>query len=269
MAIAVDFSDARPSIGELQAAEVVLVIRYLTGAGGKALTLTEMDDYRAVGIVICFVFEISATDAEGGQAAGARNASAALTALRDLGTVGCPVYFAVDQSIAPENALAYFDGITSIMQPSQVGVYGEGALCSYLQTEGLATWFWQSESTSFPGNATTLPITHLQQVYNASPVPGTDLDKILKADVGQWPRPAPPVVTVTLPTLGGLTGNALPYWTKSVQALLIEKMGQSAVTLTGVYDAATTAGVENVQRFFGMPLTGVVDLATWNVLLGF
>jgi hypothetical protein len=184
-----------------------MVIRYLNGSGGKAITLAEMDSYIAAGIVVCFVFEILSTDIQGGNVAGSTNASAAKAALAALGTSGCPVYFAVDESTIPDLALPYFDGLTSVLQPSQVGVYGEGALCTLLQTEGLATWFWQSESTGFPGNATTLAITHLQQKYNVSPIPGTDLDEILKPDVGQWPRPVipppPPPAPAPVPHIVG------------------------------------------------------------------
>jgi hypothetical protein len=189
--IAVDFSSARPSVATLKAAGVVLVIRYLTGSGGKAITPLELAEYLLNGFVVVFVFEIGATDAEGGVAAGKANAKAALAAMTAL-DVYAPIYFAVDQSIAPASAENYFIGINSVLPSDQVGVYGEGALCELLQAAGLAQWYWQSESKSFPGNSTTLPISHLQQVFNASPVPGTDLDLILKADVGQFPRPTPP-----------------------------------------------------------------------------
>jgi hypothetical protein len=198
--IAVDFSDARPTTAELRQNNVVLVIRYLTGSGGKAITLGELQSYRAVGIVLCFVFEIGATDAAGGEAAGVANAQAALAALAALGISDVPVYFAVDESIAPSAAVPYFQGINSVIPYTLTGVYGEGALCTLLKQDGLAAWFWQSESTSFPGNATVLPISHLQQKFNVSPIPGTDLDAILKADVGQWPRPTPaPAPTPTPP----------------------------------------------------------------------
>lgn len=196
---AVDFSFARPSISELKAAGVTVVIRYLTG-GGKSIMATELASYLAAGISVVVVFEIQANDALGGHAAGVANAQVALAALKPLGLTGCPVYFAVDSSIMALTALPYFEGIATVMQPSQVGVYGEGALCTLLQSDGLATWFFQSSSTSFPGNSTTLAITHIQQKAGASPVPGTDLDILCKPDVGQWPRPSSPAPTPTEPT---------------------------------------------------------------------
>lgn len=202
MAIAVDFSDARPTPAQLKAAGVVLVIRYLTGSGGKAITPAELAEYELNGIVVVFVFEITATDAMGGVAAGKRNALAALAAMGALG-ITAPIYFAVDQDIAPASAVNYFVGINQAMQPSQVGIYGEGALCTLLQQEGLACWYWQSESSSFPGNGTTLAITHLHQIFNASPIADTDLDIICKPDVGQYPRPVAPVPPFPAPSVRG------------------------------------------------------------------
>ena len=191
-----DFSFERPSIADLQVADVTVVIRYLTGQG-KALSLDEFSSYVGNHIGVCFVFEDSANDPSSGYDGGVTNARAALDALSALGFAQpgeVVVYFAVDESIAPDFAVPYFQGVCSVISHEYVGIYGEGALCSLLEALNLASWFWQSESTSFPGNATTLPITHLQQVFNASPVPGTDIDYICKPDVGQYPAPsvAPP-----------------------------------------------------------------------------
>lgn len=193
--IAVDFSFERPSVAALVGANVKIAIRYLTG-DGKAVSQQELSSYAAAGISVAFVYENTANDAVTGLAGGIAAAHLALESLANLGfsqaeIANIPVYFAVDTSVDPSSCTPYFQGITSVIHPSQVGVYGEGALCSLLEAIGLASWFWQSESTSFPGNASTLPITHLQQVFNQSPVPGTDLDYVCKTDVGQVPRPSP------------------------------------------------------------------------------
>jgi hypothetical protein len=263
--IAVDFDTARPTVAQLQAADVVAVLRYITGPDGKAIDADELALYRSAGIVVGFVFGIGAQDAAGGFPEGQTAAQAALTALSALGLTEQPVYFAVDESITPSLAVPYFRGICSIIPPALVGAYGEGALLTLLKADGLASFFWQSESTSFPGNAATLPISDLRQFFNQSPIIGTDYDEILSADFGQFPRPGG---DVQLPTLGGITGSAEPYWTKSVQSLLASKFNQ-AVPLTGVYDEATTAGIRAVQGFFGIPITGVTDSETWSILLGF
>jgi hypothetical protein len=103
--------------------------------------------------------------------------------------LNCPVYFAVDRDLQdPTTALPYFEGIASVRPPATNGDYGEGALCQLLHDRGLTAYHWQSESTAFPGNTTTLPITNIQQVFDQQPLPGTDLDILCKPDFGQWPR---------------------------------------------------------------------------------
>ena len=193
MPTAVDFSFSRPTVAQLRAAGVALVIRYLTGSG-KAISRAELQSYLAAGIVVVFVFEVAATDGTSGYAAGAAHAQQASAALVALGLpASTPVYFAADADIVtPSDVLAYWQGIASVRPASTNGVYGEGALCTLLDGDGLAVWFWQSESTSFPGNASTLPITHIQQRVAGAPLAGTDLDVLLRPDVGQYPRPAEP-----------------------------------------------------------------------------
>lgn len=260
MAVAVDYSFARPSITELKAAGVTVVIRYLTG-GGKSIMTTELASYLAAGISVVVVFEIQANDALGGHAAGVANAQVALSALKALGLVGCPVYFAVDSSIMALTALPYFEGIATVMQPSQVGVYGEGALCSLLQAEGLACWYWQSSSTSFPGNSTTLAITHIQQKVGGSPLAGTDLDILCKPDVGQWPRPVP-LPPVPPPVPGPIyPEDDMQSFTTTVQIVNGEgwcpipggKTAAQVVSVTPVdLDPAVTGHYANTPQFAGV-----------------
>ncbi len=93
----------------------------------------------------------------------------------------------------PQSAVPYFQGVDAILPASLTGCYGEGALIVLLDELGLASWGWLSESTSFPGYQAALAagVVHIEQSVNPSPLPGTDLNFILKADVGQWPRPEP------------------------------------------------------------------------------
>lgn len=202
---AVDYSFARYTGVRLKAAGIVLVIRYLTGAG-KAITPAELATLLSAGVVVCFAFEDAANDAAGGANAGTVHAMQANTALGALGLPASqPVYFAVDEDITPEAAVAYFQGINAVRPASANGVYGEGALCSLLLNDGLVSFTWQSESTSFDGNTHTLPTTNIQQKVSGAPLPTTDLDILLTPDVGQYPRPTvdpppappPPVIPVT------------------------------------------------------------------------
>jgi Domain of unknown function (DUF1906) len=191
---ALDFSFERPSVQALLAADVIAVGRYLTGAG-KAISVEELTSYLDAGIAVWFVYEVTATDVQGGHVAGVAHAQDANAALDGLGIPrSCPVYFSADQELAdPTVAIPYYQGLIAGGRLSSTnGDYGEGALCQLLADQGLTALHWQSESSSFPGNEFTLPITNIQQSTAAPPVPGTDLDVLCKPDYGQWPRPAPP-----------------------------------------------------------------------------
>lgn len=193
--IAVDFSWARFTIPQLEAAGVGAVCRYLTGAG-KMITTSELDGYLGAGIEVVLVFENTANDADGGASAGQANAIAANAAVTALGLPPSEavVYFAADKEYPnSQDALPYWEGIERERPIEVTGCYGQGALCLALDAASLASYFWQSDSQSFPGNDVTQPITHLQQMATGAPLAGTDLDLICKMpDFGQWPRPVNP-----------------------------------------------------------------------------
>jgi hypothetical protein len=258
MGIAVDFSFARPTIAELQAAEVEIVIRYLTGQG-KAISVAELDEYLAAGIAVCFVFEVAVDDVAGGSAAGAAHATQAKEAVSALGIGPCPIYFAVDESIDPATAVPYFQGINTVLPASLVGDYGEGALCELLEADGLATYHWQSESTSFPGNTATLPITALQQTFNSSPIADTDRDVICKPDAGQWPRPTSTPTPPPVPSPGGSS--------MAVSEAVTFKAGQLdvfQVSIGALWHKWCIAGVwknESVPLPAGVTLTGTPEVS--------
>lgn len=99
---------------------------------------------------------------------------------------------------------------------------------------------------------------------------------------GATPAPPPP----TLPPPGGTVPVSLPILrpgmrggtVRSLQALLVAKAGQGrtlhpqAVSPTdprgvdGIYGSRTQQAVVNVQRFFHLPVTGVVEARTWATL---
>jgi len=85
------------------------------------------------------------------------------------------------------------------------------------------------------------------------------------------PTPQPPQPTsggdVQLPTL---TPSSPPgsLWTKSLQAILKEKFGQSIGIVNGNYGTETVHAVENVQRFFKVTVDGECGPVTWSIVLG-
>lgn len=193
---AVDYSFTKPTIAQLVAAGIKYVGRYVgPPSWGKTITQTEYDSLVAAGIEPWLVFEVGANDAAGGFGAGQVNGRTAL-AYVPQGYTG-PIWVAADEEIVPgtslwTSALAYVQGFSSVVGAERTGVYGEGALCQACIDSGTAlVGGWQSASTSFPGNSTTLPSTWIQQGLSG-PLPGTDADTILHP---LFPAPAPPTPT--------------------------------------------------------------------------
>lgn len=177
---AIDYSDARFTSAQLRAVGVTDVFRYFgPPAWEKCIQQEEYDELTGGGIRVWGVFEQGANDSAGGYGAGLHNAGIAL-AFAPKGYAG-PIFLACDEAltgVALQTGVEYIAGASTVLTPERTGVYGEGALCQACHDDGYATFFWQSASTSFPGNSTTLPITHVQQGLGG-PLPDTDADTIL------------------------------------------------------------------------------------------
>lgn len=253
MATGVDYSSARYTAAELKARGIAAVGRYLTGQ--FAISPVELAELVMGGILVWFIFEDGTSDYAGGVPQGRGDATLANMALANLGIPSSqPVYFTVDTDVAnPEAAVPYFQGIAALRPPATNGDYGEGALAALLAQLGLTAYHWQSESTSFPGNASTLEIADLQQELNGAPLANTDLDDILKTDFGQYPRP----------TAGPLPGGASMADFPGAVAVAQTADGKGAwvVSNTGaIYTAGdapylkglSDVGVHNVTNIVGI-----------------
>lgn len=192
----IDFAWARPSIAQLKAAGITAVVRYVGPASwGKTITTEEFELYLSAGISVALVFEQGDSDGDGGFSAGVANAKVVLANLPKGWPADRPIYMAVDKGVsgpALDTSVAYIAGASSVLGPARTGDYGEGALCKRTEAAGTAKWHWQSESTSFLDNAEPLPISHLIQKFDASPIADSDLNIVLQADFGQHPAPVAP-----------------------------------------------------------------------------
>jgi hypothetical protein len=101
---------------------------------------------------------------------------------------------------------------------------------------GVSWWSWQSAAGA-GWRALARPITTFAQIPPPQPTP---------------------------PTLARHARGDLVVW---AQQHLVSA-GQP-VTVTGVFDSATVRGVTAVQSAAGLPVTGAIDPATWNVLLAY
>lgn len=205
---AVDYSFARFTAAQLKAAGVGVVFRYLRGAG-KAITAAELATLLDGGIEVVLCDEMQATTATSGAPGGIVRGNAINLALHNLGLpVSTPVYAAADTEYeAITGPLAHFGSIAGIRGAGACGIYGEGELDEACRARGYCAFTWQSESRSYPGNATTARTTNVQQVTTTPPLVGTDLDLIeLPGDFGQLPRPTdPPTPTEDTPMLSTST----------------------------------------------------------------
>lgn len=193
---AVDYSFARPTVAQLKAAEVTLVLRYVGPTSwGKTITQAEYNALVAAGFTVELVFEESTNDSAGGFAAGVANAHVALE-WAPAGYSG-PIYFACDESLeGPALALAvqYIAGASSVLGPTRTGDYGEGDLLEATAAAGTADHHWQSASSSFPGSSSTTSVTDVQQ-GGAGPVAGTDADRIVAIVTSPVTTPTSPSTT--------------------------------------------------------------------------
>ena len=76
-------------------------------------------------------------------------------------------------------------------------------------------------------------------------------------------RPQPQAVTVSMPVLAKGSGKATAV--RTLQGLLAAR--RQGTTVNGSFDAATQKRVKAFQQATGLPVTGVVDAATWTRLM--
>jgi len=105
---------------------------------------------------------------------------------------------------------------------------------------------------------------------------GRNLDEsALLADFFGAPAPGPPVVPAwqeammdALPELSeGASDAGLPHWYVRRAQACANAVFDTTLTIDGVFGAATKAAIMVIQQRSGIPATGTLDAATWEVLL--
>lgn len=199
----VDYSWGRPDPAALKAAGKHFAVRYVDypGAGGKGLTLPEMQALNAAGLSVVLVFETTADRALEGWAAGNEDAARAKLEMNKLWLpFDMPCYFAVDfdaQDSQMPQIQAYFDGVEHILGADRVGVYGSKRVIDYFAPQFRYLWQTYAWSGGLLSDEATL-----YQYENGVTLAGAevDLNQAYMEDYGQYPRPnavvvppAPPV----------------------------------------------------------------------------
>jgi hypothetical protein len=208
MAEGVDYSWTRPDPAKLYAAGKRFAMRYVPYLeqvyptykwAYKGLTDFERRQLREHGLSIGMVWETTAGRAREGYGAGRADAAMTIDGLEHCGLpADLPVYYAVDfdanvgQRFWPpyhSGAIRdYLKGVASVIGIGRTGVYGGFYVIEWALRNGYARWGWQTYAWS-GGKVSSR--AHLLQYNNYASIGGqaVDLNRSLKADFGQWPRP--------------------------------------------------------------------------------
>src|SRR5579863_5973584 len=124
----IDYSLARPALGEILQHGYVGVMRYLAPAidAPKVIYKAEYDALRAAGLLVGLNWEWYANRPLEGAAAGTADAQAALAQAEALGYTG-PIYFSVDFDATPADQTpinAYFEACAGVIGKARLGAYG-------------------------------------------------------------------------------------------------------------------------------------------------
>ena len=199
MATGIDFSFSRVPAATTKAAGHTFAISYLTdhdssiGHAAKAWRPAEVAAYREAGLGVAAVWQGGEADRttawRGGYDRGRRDAARAATQADALGRpAGRPVYFAIDaDASASDLALIsrYFDGVGSVFDVANIGVYGGRRTIEWAMESGRVSWFWQTGAWS---GTHRVPGIHLYQRVPSTKLGShaIDIDDALRADYGQW-----------------------------------------------------------------------------------
>lgn len=225
MATIVDYAGRPPGAAAIKAAGHIGAIRYVAGdrtkgsLPGKPITRAEVDDFRAHGLALAFVWQYGKDSAGAppdvlrGRAGGVADARAAQARLDEIGAPHHPVFFAVDFDITltqwNSTAAHYFRGAAEVLGVQRVGIYGHSRVCHWAGPENGVIgrsgdkWLaWQTRSWSHGVLGDRYCVLY-QRIVDTAATPGpriggtvVDVNDVWADDWGQRPRPpaapAPP-----------------------------------------------------------------------------
>lgn len=227
MPTVVDYAGKPPGAAAIRAAGHIGAIRYISpdrtrgGLPGKPISRAEVDDFRAHGLELAFVWQYgkdsgaAPPDVMRGREGGLADARAAQAKLEALGMPDHPVYFAVDFdiTIAQWNAAAvlYFRAAGEVLGVDRVGIYGHSRVCHWAGPEdgvigrvGTKWLAWQTRSWSGGTQGKDYCVAY-QRIVDTPTTPGpiingttVDVNDVWADDWGQKPRPPrkAPVVNI-------------------------------------------------------------------------
>ena len=251
-----DYSQARPTRAQLDAADLAFCVRYIESAAmdaGKRFTLAEAQQLTSWGRKIVCNFEYATGGMAGGAPAGIRDAKIALTEMKLLGVPkGRPCYFSNDTNTVPlASVVAYLDGASTVLTPAGygTGLYGGLAPITAAYNAGYR-WLWQTYAWSPSWH----PAATLRQTWNAGDTRGRpfpwdgDLDQAMTDDFGQWDTtgwtPGGDFMALTDSEMGEILLAA-----RRLGDMYTMKAGTFTARFTGLEKALSTvlAGVQSID----------------------
>jgi len=195
-----DYSAGVIPSAAIQAAGYRFVIRYVDNPHlshtAKHIDPAEYAALRAAGITVYLVFEVDTDDMLGGFVDGLAHAHRAGAGADWIGYPGDQViFFACDRHVTPAQvsaALAYLDGVATVLGAHRVGVYGFPELITVCIARGVGAAYWQCGTAPDTGgpvhlwqrNTATVHVAGIECDVNEllRPIPGPDAQRHTPAE---------------------------------------------------------------------------------------
>lgn len=256
------------------------VMRYLSGGTSKDISKAELANLNAAGIAVGLVWETGGSRMNAGNAAGKADAAKADQQVKGLGCAGIPIYFAADWDASPAqqaNINAYLDGAASVIGRNRTGVYGSYYVVKRCFDAGKITYGWQTYAWS---GGHWDPRAHVQQYKNDIKIAGipaqVDLNRSMKPDFGQWPRPgsaakppaAPPPPATAVPPLHvdymSTTHNNRVADVKVMQQRFLARGWKGIGAADGIFGPKCDKVVRQYQAEKHLVVDGKCGIKTWT-----
>ncbi|HUA30418.1 MAG TPA: peptidoglycan-binding protein [Streptosporangiaceae bacterium] len=266
----VDFAYGKGvTAGQLKAAGVQFVCRYLSDDSDKDISAEELANYRAAGIAVVLNWE--STGEMPDEAQGVADAQRAQSEAAALGEASAPIIFSADFDPGGDTTqmIAYMRGVKSVLGLGRTGIYGCFTSVGACFDAGLVTYGWQTSAWS---DGRWDDRAQLQQ-YNYEVMIGpaqVDQDRAMAQDFGQIgsvapkprPGPTPAPAPAGWPTVQvGATGVLV----EALQHLLIAHGAH--LVADGSFGPDTKSSVEAFQNAGKLTADGIVNGQTWPAIV--
>lgn len=159
----IDYSAMIPAAKDVKAKGFVGAMRYISPARekwmkGKPLGKKELDDYKANGMQVGFIWQNLKNDWTAGYVGGVADAKAAQKKMEELGHPDAVIYCAIDNNLADwseeannvwnKTAAEYVKGFQSVLGRERTGIYGNYLVIAWAIEDGLGAYYWQHNWTN-------------------------------------------------------------------------------------------------------------------------